>query len=278
MKKWQVGMMMLSVGALGCEASGSADSLATMDQGISGGQVETGLPFVGLIYNQNSGGYHCTGTLISPRVVLTAGHCTYRSTAKKMWFVIGPSLDLAQQKIAVDRVVPHPQFNYAKQLNDIAYLVLTEDAAVAPISSGEPMDQTWVGRPLVFSGYGFSNPAKKSGAFTKRTTDLTTESVSPTVFRVTDPTASGKMICGGDSGGPALYVDAADQHRVAGVVSYGDQKTFAIITRVDAFLDFASEALPPPAVTIPGPQVVPDLPDTQTSVPAPSPPAPDAGK
>jgi len=46
-------------------------------------------PYVGIVrFFDAEGNYlwRCTGTLISPTVVLTAGHCTYGTASAEVWF------------------------------------------------------------------------------------------------------------------------------------------------------------------------------------------------
>ena len=48
-----------------------------------------GHPFVGLMVAQDGSGtplWRCSGTLISPRLFLTAGHCTYGAASVEIWF------------------------------------------------------------------------------------------------------------------------------------------------------------------------------------------------
>jgi len=50
-------------------------------------------PYVGLLvfdYAPGSPGWRCSGSLIAPNVVLTAGHCTDGAVAARVWFDQGP--------------------------------------------------------------------------------------------------------------------------------------------------------------------------------------------
>ena len=62
----------------GCSSEGPAlEAAGRIEQPMSGGQVDSGDPAVGLLFSHT--GTHvnesCTGSLIAPNVVLTAGHC-----------------------------------------------------------------------------------------------------------------------------------------------------------------------------------------------------------
>jgi hypothetical protein len=66
----------LVLGGCGAQSS-SPESIESTEQPMSGGQVDSGDPAVGILFSHT--GTHvnesCTGTLIAPNVVLTAGHC-----------------------------------------------------------------------------------------------------------------------------------------------------------------------------------------------------------
>jgi secreted trypsin-like serine protease len=57
---------------------------------ITNGQPDAGAhPYVGLLvfdYAPGAPGWRCSGALIAPDVVLTAGHCTDGAVAARIWF------------------------------------------------------------------------------------------------------------------------------------------------------------------------------------------------
>ena len=57
---------------------------------VTNGQPDNGVhPFVGLVVFYNASGaptHRCSGTMISGRTLLTAGHCTYGAASAQVWF------------------------------------------------------------------------------------------------------------------------------------------------------------------------------------------------
>jgi hypothetical protein len=219
-----------------------ATPAATADR-IVGGFGFDGLPAVGAItYN---GDQHCSGTLIGPRMVLTAAHCVDGFSASRLKFVIGEDLINRDYILDVVDAVAHPDWNSYALRNDIGYLVLAENAPIAPLPILEHMDASWVGADLFFVGYGVTNGYSGAGAGIKRAVWMSVSEVSSTTFRYADP---GKNTCSGDSGGPAFYRDPAGNYFVAGVTSWGDGPCvdFGVDTRVDVFADFLGVDVAPP--------------------------------
>ena len=69
--------------------------LATSAIAITDGELDgDGHPYVGLMVAQGADGnplWRCSGTLMSPTVFLTAGHCTEAPAAHvEIWFAAGP--------------------------------------------------------------------------------------------------------------------------------------------------------------------------------------------
>ncbi|HOX44304.1 MAG TPA: trypsin-like serine protease [Myxococcota bacterium] len=219
--------------------SGSVDLgsglVSTQESRIVGGSTYDGLPAVGaLVYN---GQAHCTGTLIAPRKVLTAGHCVSGFSASKMQFVIGPDIWSPQATIRASALQAHPNYNPNTIANDIGLVTLASDAPVAPMAVLDQMDSSWVGTDLFFVGYGVDNGNNQSGAGTKRAVWMRISRVEATNFRYED---AGKNTCNGDSGGPAFFRDADNNYIVVGVTSYGDAycTQYGVDTRADAYLAF----------------------------------------
>ncbi len=214
----------------------------TSRQDIVGGSPTSAFPATGALTRW--GGVHCTGTLIEPRKVVTAAHCLEGVSASSLSFVIGPSLSSAQSVIKVVGVTPHPAYDSYSLENDIGYVTLAQDAPVQPMGIVSKMDSSWVGRNLVFVGYGNTN-GNGTGSGTKRSVTMPISQVYATRFRYQTPS---KNTCHGDSGGPA-FAQVGGTYLVAGVTSYGDPycTQYGVDTRVDAYASFLNVAtLPPP--------------------------------
>jgi hypothetical protein len=175
----------------------------------------------------------CSGTVISRRTVLTAGHCI--GSVKNVF--IGNVVTGGQgMKIAVTQQVRHPKYAPLPNENatyDLGILELAEDAPVqaAPLLR-TTLENTprFIGPSFVFAGFGNSN-GTGGGFGTKRVTTFPIQVVGPaevggsygmlpeTLFYYADK--NGRNTCNGDSGGPAFFVERGVE-QVAGVTSSGD--------------------------------------------------------
>lgn len=242
-------VILIGLGQMGCDSGVLIRGLPApqeQNQGIVGGQDFSGLPAVGALLN--NGSLTCTGTLIEPRKVLTAGHCVEGARIPDLSFVLGSKVTNSQGQTTLKAAdaYPHPGFNHSTIEDDIGLVILTHDAPVAPMGVVTSMDSSWVGEKLFFVGYG--NSSSTGGSGTKRAVWMSIKNVNPKTFSYG---GGGRNTCNGDSGGPAFHKDTNGNFLVAGITSYGDGNcsNFGVSTRVDMYMDFmdVSEDLVDPA-------------------------------
>jgi hypothetical protein len=223
---------------------------------IIGGEPDTNQEHMAVVYLQmiqDSEAIGCTGTLIGPRIVLTAAHCVYGGTPEGVTVFFGNSTGSAKRR-HVSAVKWHTDYNSLYLRNDIAMVRLDEDPppGIAPIpflphSMG--ITSADIDRPLEFVGFGVTETGASGTKLTVHN-DLDWVCTSPggcnlgggayaaqyTICQ--DQTPGGP--CSGDSGGPAFVIRNAREY-VCGVTSYGDDqgcRYYGCSTKVDEFEDF----------------------------------------
>ncbi len=231
--------------AVGCATVSDSPEKATFRnaKGIIGGSAFTGLPAVGVM--TSDGHAHCTATVIGPRKVLTAAHCVYKVDPASIKFNIAssvsPKTNVIQKTIDIARAIPHPNYAGDYHANDVALLILAEDAGVQPMGLVSSVDQTLVGKELFFVGFGMVDANNQDDLGEKRSVWMKVSQVDATTFSYAE---TNKSACHGDSGGPAFVRDASGNYLIAGTTSgpsdlaQADCDGNGFQTRVDAFRDF----------------------------------------
>jgi hypothetical protein len=193
-------------------SEGTAD---TPPSPVVGGQEVGVCDFPADVYIGDPGGFHCTGSLVHPRVVVTAAHCIGGISHVGFGEVVWEStID-----VPVADCVEHP--SYWSWGIDLGVCTLAADAppvAMVPVVMGCEVDELVPGKEIVLAGFGQSDEASGTGGGIKRTTTNTIDELSldaNELYLLGDSTGS----CYGDSGGPAYAQLSDGSWRVVAAVS-----------------------------------------------------------
>ena len=202
-------------------------------------------PYVGLaVYDHANGSpmWRCSGTLLSPTVYITAGHCTYGASRATIWFeedvqsgIPGNGFPFGGSTTVDGTPYTHPDYNPAFfTLYDLGVVILDEPVymqnyAVLPEAGLLDSFQNMRGRQdttMTAVGYGLQkiNPVYSIGQRVRLKAVLELISINHnlagpagTTINLTSNVKTGGT-CFGDSGGPLFK---SNTNIVAAVTSYG---------------------------------------------------------
>ena len=223
---------------------------------VVGGQPATPGTFTYVADIFIGGAFGCTGTLIAPQWVLTAGHCGSVTGAAGVptpvaWPAPFYSVQLGSvyadgtgaEKHSVSQVLVDSDYIVTNGIgNDVTLLKLDKPSAIAPMPIAATSDKSsWApGVLATIAGFGLTSenaseaPAQMQWAKVPITTDQYCASAYPNGFTPADGGFDAKtMICAGypqggtdtcqgDSGGPLLVPVASGALRLVGATSFGD--------------------------------------------------------
>ncbi len=224
------------VGLVGClDEPGPPPALGDQEAAIVGGISDANHRYVVGVGGANRA--FCSGTVISRRTVLTAGHCI--GGVRNIF--LGPQLNGGATKIAVVEEVQHPLYRALPNDNATWDLGILRLAADAPVQAAPLLRDTmtntprFIGPSLVFVGYGTTSGAG-AGFGTRRVATFPLDVIGPAVvgnsypapdnlpaelFYYLDAQTMNRNTCAGDSGGPSFFVEHGVEW-LAGVTSSGD--------------------------------------------------------
>ena len=182
----------------------AADPLGVVEQAVSGGTPHEGDPAVVAIVTAEGG--LCTGTLISPYVVLTASHCLL---SMNTYVFFGNDIYGEGEFVPVLEYHAHPDWDSSVPVidyeADIALLTLAERAPtrVTPQAvQTEPLTDDLQGATVRLVGYGRDPEEPRVLGLKKLGFASFVDFDHDAILYLTDP----NMNCPGDSGGP-LFVE-----------------------------------------------------------------------
>jgi secreted trypsin-like serine protease len=216
----------------------------------------------------------CTGTIVAPKIVLTAGHCTIGREPSGLVVGVGPDSRAPTRTLPIAAIHTPSRYDYTRVADerglDIGIIVLAEDAGIAPI----PLTDAPIEGTLDLVGFGqTSGDASSRGS--RNHASVTATVRCSTLLAFGDGKTNG---CHGDSGGPLLGKNASGAEVVVGIVSFGsetcDPPTYAV--RADAYASFVAAGADDSCTGCPPPGEDCVSSETDAGVDAPAPqPAPE---
>jgi trypsin len=264
--------------------------------GYGGEQSDWGfMAFVAYFDASGNPEFVCSGTVIAPNVVLTAGHCTVDEGTDvpldpSGYVIVTNSVDWTntsqRQLSAVSRVIVNPGYDPASDEDDAALLILSTPTTAPAIPLASSADESLYdgGTGAAIAGWGATYDGGPSVEYLQWAPTVVQDSGycaqfdpyfdSSSELCAVNPPDFSTGTCNGDSGGPIAAYDASGQLVEVGVTDEGpvdcDTETadyFAATLPLSAWAESWIQAVaPPPSSPPPSPP--------PASAPAPPTPSP----
>jgi secreted trypsin-like serine protease len=266
--------VLLAALALAASASASPRARASIVGGTTAAAEEWPWAAFVLATDAKGEGFSCTGTVVAPNLILTAGHCVEdivsgKKTPAKEYVVVTGSPDVRNSSLRqiskVSRTILNPSFNRFKVHGDAGLLVLSTPTTAPPIALASPADTALLApnTPTWIAGWGLAGTLqklKRTPVLRRGATFVQTRlycrnharayypffNFSSQLCTITPPGFS-IGTCHGDSGGPALAFREDGTPVQIGITSLGaancDTHLPDVFTRVDRIYPWIAEQI-----------------------------------
>jgi secreted trypsin-like serine protease len=255
------GVLAVLLGGLALTAIAWSSPPPKAHEAIIGGMPAQAGTFASVAYVEDMRGNevgHCTGTVVAPNLILTAGHCAENVKTGVVnkasgYTVLTGSLDPTTTEPQVSKVLGVLVYEgFARKVgNEDAALLVLASPTTAPaiaLASAANIDELQAGTPAIIAGWGITNYKQYIPSETLQWANTAVQGhkwckrnawpfyVHSEICTI-DPPSYATGACEGDSGGPLIVTGPADEPIQIGITShvYGRCSTRkpTVFTRVD---------------------------------------------